>query len=101
MGATFKVKEPSSIDMMDWQIVRAARTPGPGAYVIPSTCVVNGGRFGNTISKTGVEMLIHEKKYIPGPGTYTCAFGPCVFPCCLYLSLYVPAALARCHSAVC
>lgn len=72
MGMGFRPKEPTIQDMMDWQIVRASRTPGPGEYVIPSTCTnISGGRFGTAISKTGIEMLLYEKKGIPGPGAYS------------------------------
>ena len=68
----FSPKEPTIQDGLDWQIVRASRTPGPGEYVIPSTCTnTTGGRFGTAISKTGIEMLLYEKSGIPGPGAYS------------------------------
>jgi hypothetical protein len=65
------VKEPTSTDMLDWQIIRASRTPGPGAYTIPSTMEFKGGRWGKNISKDSLDWVIHYAKQTPGPGAYT------------------------------
>lgn len=47
--------------------------PGPGQYDVKNKTVAGGcpgGRFGQGKPKSGLEMLIYEKKDIPGPSAY-------------------------------
>jgi len=58
-------------DTMDWQILRASRTPGPGQYYHDDTLdSIPGGRLGTAKSKTAVDWECYRASQIPGPGDY-------------------------------
>jgi len=69
-------KQWSMANLMDWQIVRASRTPGPGQYSLPqmgdeSISGGKGGRFGKSgRGKTNVDYLCEAAAAKPGPGEY-------------------------------
>ena len=48
-----------------------SRLPGPTHYSLPSFCSsVPGGKFNLSKPKTALEEYLHNKKYVPGPGSY-------------------------------
>eukprot|EP01052_Picozoa_sp_SAG31_P009629 SAG31_NODE_510_length_14725_cov_2.829482_9_plen_163_part_00 len=57
---------------MDWQIIRSAKSPGPGAYNPDSTLDsrLRGGRFSKGNPKTDVDWSIYAASQKPGPGQY-------------------------------
>ena len=67
---SFRPAEPSMQDFMDWQILRASKTPGPGEYMLPSTLATNGGRMGKSMAKSALEWEIYRASQTPGPQDY-------------------------------
>jgi hypothetical protein len=70
LAPDWRPKLPVATDMLEWQIVNGSRTPGPGAYVIPTTMTQSGGRFGSAITKSNLELTIDSKRSEPGPAAY-------------------------------
>ena len=89
-----------------WQVgtlqfeVQAHRgKPGPGQYDVTKLKTVNGGKWGKSIAKSELDMLLYNKKSIPG---YFCAtlfsFSICMlmmsyaalFSCCCILHFTLP-----------
>eukprot|EP00802_Teleaulax_amphioxeia_P011313 Tamp_11345.p1 GENE.Tamp_11345~~Tamp_11345.p1 ORF type:complete len:392 (+),score=62.52 Tamp_11345:46-1176(+) len=56
---------------LQYQVQMHRDKPGPGAYNVARSAPVGGGRFGSSIAKTGLEMIVYNKRGIPGP----CAYG--------------------------
>ena len=63
---------PVATDMMEWQIVRGSRVPGPGNYKIKDEIAdrIRGGRFGRNITKSNLELMIDRVKNDPAPHDY-------------------------------
>ena len=70
LAPDWRPKLPVATDMLEWQIVNGSRTPGPGAYVIPTTMTQSGGRFGSAITKSNLELTIDSKRSETGPAAY-------------------------------
>ena len=70
LAENWRPKLPVATDMLEWQIVNGSRTPGPGAYAIPTTMTQSGGRFGSAITKSNLELTIDSKRNQPGPNAY-------------------------------
>ena len=60
-------------EMMDWTIIRSAKSPGPGAYSPdpPLDSRLRGGKFSTGNPKTDVDWAIYAASQKPGPGQYS------------------------------
>lgn len=68
-----KDEEVTSQDMIDWRIIAASRSPGPGEYTLKDEVEdrMRGGRFSKGNSKSEVDFIIYEASDKPGPADYT------------------------------
>lgn len=55
---------------LDWAIYTASFIPSPSEYMLPTTLAQNGGRFGNAITKSALELAINRVKNDPAPHDY-------------------------------
>uniref|UniRef100_A0A7S0V5Y6 Uncharacterized protein n=1 Tax=Hemiselmis tepida TaxID=464990 RepID=A0A7S0V5Y6_9CRYP len=59
---------------IDWAVLRAANTPGPGQYDLNKTTEASsripGGKFNTGKSKSGLDWAIAKAQRLPGPGNY-------------------------------
>lgn len=56
---------------VDIKCDRAKKLPGPGAYDLPSTLQVAGGKFNDAVVPTDTEIRMKRAKKLPGPGQYS------------------------------
>ena len=72
LAPDWKPQLPVATDMMEWQIVRGSRVPGPGNYKIKDEIAdrIRGGRFGRNITKSNLELMIDRVKNDPAPHDY-------------------------------
>lgn len=70
LAPDWRPQVPVATDMLEWQIVNGSRSPGPGEYVIPTTMIQSGGRWGRSITKSNLELQIDAKRDQPGPAAY-------------------------------
>jgi hypothetical protein len=59
-------------ELIDWKIIAASRSPGPGEYTIKDEVAdrMKGGRFSKGNSKSEVEWIAYEASQKPGPADY-------------------------------
>jgi hypothetical protein len=60
--------EPSNVDMLDWQILRASRQPGPGEYKLPGMADGRGIRLPKSKPPGFIDGIIAHANDTPAPG---------------------------------
>ena len=60
--------EPSNVDMMDWQILRASRQPGPGEYKMRGMADGKGVKLAESKPPGFIEQIIAHANDTPAPG---------------------------------
>jgi hypothetical protein len=63
-------KEPSNVDMLDWQILRAARQPGPGEYVMKGMADGRGIKLAESKPPGFIDQIIKHANDTPAPGDH-------------------------------